>query len=157
MGEARLWDLRIGKLVEEVKPVTVKCWMVCIRYPYIFIVGGDDWDGLQIWHFPENRLVRRILEDFPLHNIHISDPLLTLSELKDVADPENKECIVVVLDIRELTAPSMPVSNLWSRRFSFQPGDSTRHPDQVNAVSNATSVIVSHDTFLTVIDFWGEL
>ena len=23
-------------------------WMLCLSYPHVFIVGGEDWDGLQV-------------------------------------------------------------------------------------------------------------
>ena len=66
--EALLWDLQEGKIDEGVKPVPVKVgfilfsyfhekcvfdnfqkvWMVCLMHPYIFLVGGNDWEGLQV-------------------------------------------------------------------------------------------------------------
>ena len=46
--EARLWDLEQGQLVEGVKPVPVKVWKVCLAFPHVFLVGGDDWQGVQV-------------------------------------------------------------------------------------------------------------
>ena len=108
---------------------------------------------LQVWHLLEHRLVRWLLPDFPLHNTQIAGHYLTVSELKDSHDPEDKECVVVVLDRRELVQESLATSCLWSRRWSFSPGQQSWI---IKAVANTTSLIVSHDTFLTVLDFWGQ-
>jgi len=152
--EALLWDLQARKIDEQVKPVPVKVWMVCLMHPYVFLVGGDDWEGLQVWQMVEHRMVRWVLKDFNLHNVHLSKTFLTVSELNDISDPENKECVTVVLDVHDLVDESVKMSELWSRMFTFNPGENREN--QINAVTNDTSLIVSHDNFISILDFWNE-
>jgi len=152
--EALLWDLEAAKIEKNVKPVPVKVWMVCLMHPYIFVVGGDDWEGLQVWHLVEHRLVRWLLRDFNLHNVHLANTFLAVSELNDITDPENKECITVVLDVHQLVDEKVELTKIWSRRFSFNPGPG--RDNQINAVTNDTSLIVSHDSMISIIDFWNE-
>ena len=109
---------------------------------------------LQVWQMVEHRLVRWVLKDFNLHNVHLSNTFLTVSELNDISDPENKECITVVLDVHHLVDESVKMSELWSRMFSFNPGASREN--QINAVTNDTALIVSHDNIISILDFWNE-
>ena len=102
----------------------------------------------------EHRMVRLVLKDFNLHNIHLSNTFLTVSELNDISDPENKDCVTVVLDVHELADESVKTSELWSRMFRFNPGENREN--QINAVTNDTSLIVSHDNFISILDFWNE-
>ena len=144
-GQAQLWDLEEGKVAAGVRGVPVKVrgemgealqvWMVCLLYPHIFLVGGDDWEGvqvqeiaiylctqLQVWHLLEHRCVRWILRDFNLHNVHLAAHLLTVAEYNDVMEQENRESLVVVLDTRELVREALPAEQLWSRRcLGFRP------------------------------------
>ena len=60
----------------------------------------------------EHRMVRWVLKDFNLHNVHLSKTFLTVSELNDISDPENKECITVVLDAHHLVNESVKMSDL---------------------------------------------
>ena len=43
---------------------------------------------LQVWQIVEHRLVRWVLKDFNLHNVHLSKTFLTVADLN-----ENKECM----------------------------------------------------------------
>ena len=102
----------------------------------------------------EHRLVRWLLRDFNLHNVHLANNFLAVSELNDITDPENKECITVVLDVHQLVDEKVELTKIWSRRFSFNPGPG--RDNQINAVTNDTSLIVSHDSMISIIDFWNE-
>ena len=102
----------------------------------------------------EHRMVRWVLKAFNLHNIHLSNTFLTVSELNDINEPENKECTTTVLDVHHLVDESVKISDLWSRMFSFEPGENREN--QINAVTNDTSLIVSHDNFISIFDFWNE-
>ena len=108
----------------------------------------------QVWHLVEHRLVRWLLRDFNLHNVHLANTFLAVSELNDITDPENKECITVVLDVHQLVDEKVELTKIWSRRFSFNPGPG--RDNQINAVTNDTSLIVSHDSMISIIDFWNE-
>ena len=110
--------------------------------------------ALQVWQIVEHRLVRWVLKDFNLHNVHLSKTFLTVSELNDISDPENKECITVVLDAHHLVNESVKMSDLWSKMFSFHPGGDREN--QINAVTNDTSLVVSHDNVISILDFWNE-
>jgi hypothetical protein len=109
-----------------------------------------------VWHLLENRRVRWILDNIPLHNIHLAGNLITVSEFKDgfnmAEDPENQECLAVVLDAADLVNEKLLPQQVWSRQFSVHPGG---HRDgQINAATNDTSLIVAHDTFITLFNFW---
>ena len=111
---------------------------------------------LQVWQIVEHRLVRWELKEFNLHNVHLSNTFLTVSELNDISSEpeENKECITVVLDVNHLVDEAVKMSELWSRMFSFKPGESREN--QINAVTNDTALIVSHDNIISILDFWNE-
>ena len=32
----------------------LKVWMVCLMHPFVFLVGGDDWEGLQVTELLED-------------------------------------------------------------------------------------------------------
>ena len=63
----KLFDLKEHKLVENVKPVKVKVWMLL----FTFVVGGEDWNGVQNWDMVKCVQIRHILQnEKPYHNIH---------------------------------------------------------------------------------------
>jgi hypothetical protein len=96
--------------------------------------------------------MRWILDNIPLHNIHLAGNLLTVSEFNMAEDPENQECLAVVLDTADLVNEKLVPQQVWSRQFSVHPGGD--RDGQINAATNDTSLIVAHDTFLTMFDFW---
>ena len=73
---------------------------------------------------------------------------LSVTELNDPDDPENKECLTVLLGVRELVDESVAGKQLWSGRFSWA-CQKSRRGDQINDVLNTTCLNVSHDNIIS--------
>eukprot|EP00092_Neocalanus_flemingeri_P015066 GFUD01016273.1.p1 GENE.GFUD01016273.1~~GFUD01016273.1.p1 ORF type:complete len:387 (-),score=69.86 GFUD01016273.1:41-1201(-) len=147
----KLWDLEEHELVENVKPIKVKVWMLSFKYPNAFVVGGKDWNGVQIWDMVMCVQVRHILKDEkPYHNIHLNERFLTISEFNRT---NNEACSVAVYDVLELIDTTIDKTNLWNMNSAYSPGGFFK---QVNAVSNMTSLIVSHTSKISVLNFWKD-
>ena len=77
----KLWNIEECKLVENVKPVGIKAWMLSFTYPHAFVVGGEDWGGVQVWDMVRCVKLRHFMKDEkPFHNIHANSIFLTISE-----------------------------------------------------------------------------
>ena len=44
--------------------VKTKVWMLSLTFPHVFVVGGDDWAGVQVWDITPG------MRSKPLFNIH---------------------------------------------------------------------------------------
>ena len=155
--EIKLWDLEEHSLVENVKPVLVKVWMLSFIYPHAFVVGGEDWDGVQVWDMVRCVKIRHVMEDEkPFHNIHASSRFITISELNvndTWAVEDNVLCSVVVCDVLELIDTKVEDKKLWKRSFDYSPG---AYFEQINAVSNRTNLIVCHSSKVSLLNFWKD-
>eukprot|EP00092_Neocalanus_flemingeri_P031519 GFUD01034230.1.p1 GENE.GFUD01034230.1~~GFUD01034230.1.p1 ORF type:complete len:448 (-),score=113.19 GFUD01034230.1:83-1426(-) len=151
----KLWDLEEHKMVENVKLVKVKVWMLSFIYPHAFVVGGEDWNGIQIWDLAKCVQIRHISQDGkPFHNIHSNGRFLTVSEFNDTwAGDNNEMCSVEVYDVLELIDPKVAEKNLWKKSFDYSPG---QYFEQINAVSNTTSLVVSHASKISILNFWKD-
>ena len=96
--------------------------------------------------------IRYILEDEKAyHNIHSNGRFLTISEFDDTM-AHNDRC-VAVYDVEELVDTKVASRNLWKKNFDYLPrGDF----EQINAVSNTTSILVSHSSKISVLNFWKD-
>ena len=151
----KLWDLNEHKLTESVRPVKVKVFMLSFTYPHAFVVGGDDWNGIQIWDLSKCELVRHVAEDGkPFYNVHYNGRFLTVSEANIPWRGENNEMMsVVVYDALELLDTKIETKNLWKKTFEYSPGADN---EQINAVSNKTSLIVTHASTISILNFWKD-
>ena len=145
----KLWDLNEHKLSESVRPVKVKVFMLSFTYPHAFVVGGEDWNGIQIWDLSKCELVRHVAEDVkPFYNVHYNGRFLTVSEANIPWRGENNEMMsVVVYDALELLDTKIETKNLWKKTFEYSPGADY---EQINAVSNKTSLIVAHASTISI-------
>lgn len=150
----KLWDLEKHKIVESVKAVKVKVWMLSFTYPYAYVVGGEDWNGVQIWDLSKSELVRHVAIGKPFHNVHFNGCFLTVSEFNITCRGENDEKVTVaVYDALELLDKKIETKTLWKKTFEYSPG---AYFEQINAVSNKTSLIVTHDTNISILNFWKD-
>jgi len=148
--DIRLWDMEHCKLLENTKPVSVKVWMLSFRYPHVYVVGGEDWTGVQVWDMVNCVLIRHFMRDeFSFHNIAAHDNIIILSELNE----NNEVCSVFVHDATELLDKKVDSAKLWKRNFSFPHGS---YFEQINAVSNTTSLIVCHKGKISILNFWKD-
>eukprot|EP00092_Neocalanus_flemingeri_P102780 GFUD01131478.1.p1 GENE.GFUD01131478.1~~GFUD01131478.1.p1 ORF type:complete len:420 (-),score=82.95 GFUD01131478.1:30-1289(-) len=149
----KLWDLETFKLVENVNPVQVKVMMLAFSYPHAFVVGGDDWKGIQVWDLVKCVLIRQVLEDLKtFYNIHLNGRFLTVSEC-NTTGYEKAMCAVVVYDVSELIDTKVETKLLWKNKFEYSIGQNS---EQINAVSNSTSLVVSHASKISILNFWKD-
>ena len=147
-----LLDLVEHKLVENVKPIQVKGWMLSFLYPHVFVVGGIDFPGVQVWDMVGCVMVRHVAEGMqPFHHIHTNGHFLTVSEYNDMstADGPDRSALVVVFDITELIDTSIDTNALWKKSFDFS-------PSTISAVATKTSLIVSHNKNISILRFWSD-
>jgi WD40 repeat protein len=151
----KLWDLDEHKLVESVRPVEVKVCMLSFTYPHVFVVGGENWNGIQIWDLSKCELLRHVADDGkPFYNVHYNDHFLTVSEANIPWRGENDGMMsVAVYDALELADTKIETKNLWKKTFEFSPGADY---EQINAVSNKTSLIVTHASTISILNFWKD-
>jgi hypothetical protein len=126
-----------------------------ITYPHAFVVGGEDWNGVQIWDLSKSELVRHVGEDEkPFHNVHFNGRFLTVSEFNITWRGENDEKVSeAVYDAMELLDKKIKTENLWKKTFEYSPG---AYFEQINAVSNKTSLIISHASTISILNFWKD-
>ena len=137
----KLLDLVEQKLVENVKPIQVKGWMLSFLYPHVFVVGGIDFPGVQVWDMVGCVRIRHVLDGMqPFHHIHTNGHFLTVCEYNEMstADGPDRSALVVVFDISELIDTSVDTKDLWMKSFDFS-------PSTICAVATKTSLIVSHN------------
>jgi len=151
----KMWDLEEHKIVKSDKPVKVKVWMLSFTYPLAYVVGGEDWNGVQIWDLSKSELLRHVAEDGkPFHNVQFNGRFLTVSEFNITWRGENDEKVsVAVYDALELLDKKIENKNLWKKSFGYSPG---AYFEQINAVSNKTSLIVTHATTISILNFWKD-
>ena len=61
----------------------------------------------------------------------------------------DKSAMIAIYDILELVDTKVEAKDLWVRNFDYS-------PDQICAVSNASSLIVSHDKKISILNFWKD-
>ena len=151
----KLWDLEEHKIVKSVKRIKTKVWMLSFTYPHAYVVGGQDWNGVQVWDMVRCELVRQVEQDGkPFHNIHSNGRFLTACEFNITWRGENDdELSVEVFDNLELLDSKIESKSLWKKSFKYSPG---AYFEQINAVSNQTSLIVSHASTISVLNFWKD-
>ena len=153
----KLWDLEKRSQVDSVKPLPVKVWMLAFKYPNVYVVGGEDWNGIQIWNITNGSLLRHIEETAKAyHNVHIKNRFLTTCEHNETWRQESEKPLSVVLfDVNQLTDSSYKSTSLWRRNWNYY-WDDLFYRGQVNAVTNSTSLIVAHDSVVTLLNFWKD-
>ena len=138
------------KLLDNTNPISVNVWMLSFQYPHVYVVGGEDWTGVQVWDMVNCVLIRHfMMDEYSFHNIAAHDNIITLSELND----NNEECSVIVYDAIELLDKKVDSAELWKRNFSFPHGS---YFEQINAVSNTTNLIVCHKGKISILNFWKD-
>ena len=154
----KLWDLEQQKLVENVKPIKVKVWMLSFTYPHAFVVGGEDWKGVQVWDMVKCVKIRQVEEDgAKFYNIHTNGRFLTVSELNDSwAADGNRMRSVAVYDALDLINTKLETQNLWKKLFEFPTGENYEQNLQINSVLNTTSLVVSHASKISIMNFWKD-
>merc|ERR1719270_2011748 len=155
-----------GGLLEE-RGAKLVVWMLVVSRPYVVVVGGEEWGGVQVWSLKTGELVRRLDQDIHYHNVQLNRyGLITITEIKDFAwdqlyQPEDErgdeeQVAVVVMSLSDLGNNKVKDADLWRRkRLVNQP----KFEGEVNAVSNATHMIVSRGSGggqLEVQNFWGS-
>ena len=90
----------------------------------------------------------------PFHNVHCNGRFLTVSEFNITWRGENDEEVsVAVFDALELLDKNIEAKNLWMKTVEYSPG---AYFEQINAVSNTTSLIISHASNISILNFWKD-
>jgi len=153
-----LWDLEEHKMVKSVKKLNTQVCMLSFTYPHAFVVGGQDWAGVQIWDMVKCELVRHVAQDGKyFHNIHFNGRLLTVCEL-NITEENDEELSVEVFDALELLDSKIESKNLWKKSYNYSPEANMHnlHVEQINAVSNQTSLIVAHVSRFSILNYWKD-
>ena len=145
-----LWDMNKMKVIPSETPINVKVWMLSFRYPFVFVVGGNDWNGIQTYDIVKGRLLRHNLPSIPFHNIHCNGRFLVLSEMMNHRTPIN----VAIYDTEELIEPSLRNQDLWSNKHIYT--SASYSFSSVVGVSNMTKLIVTNRNTMCVFDFWKD-
>jgi len=163
-GEVEVRLSHLGGPVEEKGPKLV-VWMLVISQPYILIVGGEEWGGVQVWRVATGELVRHFDPETHYHNLQINrQGLVTLTEIKNFPlelmmgyqPGDTEEVAVVVLKLSDLGNRRIKDADLWQRKRMVS---QLVMEGEVNAVSNATHLVVSKGNGggqLQVQDFWSS-
>jgi len=148
----QIWDLQKLALVETSQKMSVKVWMLSYSFPFVYVVGGEDWRGFKVFNITTGSKLRDIQENKPYHNVQSNGEILTLCEMND---GEAGGLVAVVLyDVKQLADIDILDKDLWQRRMEFQVGRSIF--SQVEAVSNKTKMFVSCKRRFSVYDFWKD-
>ena len=129
--------------------------MLCFTYPHAFVVGCQEWSGVQVWDLVRCELVRHVEQGgMPFHNIHCNGRFITICELNMTRrGKKDAKPLVKVFDTLELVDSKIESKDLWTKCVSYSPG---HYFEQINAVSNKTSLIVHHASTISVLNFWKD-
>jgi len=160
-GEVETRLSHTGGALEE-KGDKLVVWMLVVSKPLVIVVGGEEWEGIQVWSLKTGKLVRHFDQDVHYHNVQLNRyGLITITEIKDFVwnhqPGHEEEVAVVVMSLSDLGNNKIKDADLWRRkRFVSQP----MSEGEVNAVSNATHMIMSKASRgggqLEVQNFWGS-
>ena len=145
-----LWDMNQMKVILSETPINVKVWMLSFRFPIVFVLGGDNWNGIQTYDIAKGRLLRHIHPSIPFHNTHCNGRFVVLSEMMNHRTPIN----VAIYDTEELIEPSLRNQDLWSNKHIYTTASYSF--SSVVAVSNMTKLIVTNRNTMCVFDFWKD-
>ena len=145
-----LWDMNQMKIIPSETSINVKVWMLSFHYPFVFVVGGDNWKGIQVYDILNGKLLRHIHQSVPFHNVHSNGRFLLMSERMNHRTPVT----VAMNDVKELSGPSIKDEDLWSKKCTFN--SASYSFSSVIAVSNMTKLIVTNRNTLRVSDFWKD-
>lgn len=148
--DIRLWDMEHCKLLDNTRPVNSNVWMLSFQYPHVYVVGGEDWTGVQVWDMVNCVLIRHfMMDEYSFHKIAAHDNFITLSELNDFKE----ECSVVLVDTTELLDKKMESEKLWRRNFSYRVELlMSKH----YLMSNTTCLIVCQKGKISILNFWKD-
>ena len=145
-----LWDMNQMKITPSETSINVKVGMLSYHYPFVFVVGGHHWNGIQVYDIVKGELLRHIHQSIPFHNVHSNGRFLLMSEMMNHRTPVH----VAMNDVKELTGPSIKDEDLWSKTYTYN--SASYSFSSVIAVSNMTKLIVSNRNTLHVFDFWKD-
>ena len=150
----RVWDLEEGVVLEEGDPVAVEAWMFWMCHPFVVIVGGENWPGIQVWNIVERSRIRDIdIDGKKFHNVHSNGAFVAISEIKELwCGDAGEDCLIFVFSIEELLDRNISDDKLWRKgaicRQLFSEGE-------VKGAVNTTSLVISQGKTFSKQDFWN--
>ena len=148
-----VWNLERLKDGPNSNPIGAHSWIFNFHFPFIYVVGGELWSGLQVWNMQENRLIRHIqINKIHFHTISSNDRLVAVSEIKLLQPGASAENVGVYLfDIKQLCDDQLSDKELFRRHWSHL---QTFEGGEVNAAINTSSMFVAHANSLGMRHFW---
>ena len=134
----------VGRLFQVSLPVSH-----VLRHPFLFLVGGSDWAGLQVW----NILTRTKVRDYQLQekkfgSITCSGTFLAIAEKWN--NCEDLEVVTVLLDVNQLCDPKIENEELFEKIIRLN-GCSN-----VKVASNKTCLIISYAQQIVINRMWDD-
>jgi len=150
----KLWDMDQYKLVQVgTGKVEANVCMISFSFPHVFVVGGWAWPGIQVWDIMRSHLIRHFdSEGNNFHNIHLHGRFLTVSEVNRREFDEDNESEVLIYDVTELLELKFEATKLWKKSLKFPQSPY----GLIYAISNKTSLIVSHGSAVSTYNFWKD-
>ena len=149
----KLWNLKDLEQGPRPDPIEVHPWMLILHFPFMFVVGGELWGGLQVWNVETRRRMRNIeIDNKQFHTLSSNGDLLVISEIVELwpgDDPQ--EVSILVFDKKELCDDGIADDKLWRRERICE---QTFAGGEVNAAINKTILVVAHGDLVDIQHFW---
>lgn len=149
----KLWNLGDLEQGPRPDPIEVHPWMLILHFPFMFVVGGELWGGLQVWNVETRRRMRNIeIDNKQFHTLSSNGDLLVISEIVELwpgDDPQ--EVSILVFDKKELCDDGIADDKLWRRERICE---QTFAGGEVNAAINKSILVVAHSDLVDIQHFW---
>jgi len=150
-----LWNLASLADGPKSDAIDIAPWMFLFHFPFIFVVGGENWSGFQVWNVETNKRIRNFqLENKLFHTLssNCNWDFIVFCEIVMLWPGDAPVNIdVLIFDTKELCDATIINENLWRRKRSHL--QSFDH-GEVNACINQTSLLVAHGHMVDIQNFW---
>lgn len=149
-----LWDLSVPGSVKYKGMLGIQTYKFILSFPFLLVVGGHEWTGLQVWNIKTRKRIRLInMGKRHFNNIHYNGRFIAVSEMVDNYDhveDDEQEGFVFVFDPRELVDSVRGNFGLWRKARISE----SENYLLVNGAVNQTSLVVSQTNSVSLQNFW---
>ena len=149
--DVQIWSL--SKMEEGPKKgsIPVSVWMFVLHFPYVYIVGGEEWEGFQVWNVVSKKCMRSIqLNNKKFHTISSSGKFVAITEKSEF---DTTDIFVFLFEERELRDTNIEDEKL-SKRVRICEHDYNN--GEVNAALNKNCLVVSHGGEVNIQRMWSS-
>ena len=151
----KVWNLAGLADGPKLDAINVAPWMFLFHFPFIFVVGGENWCGFQVWNIETNRRIRNFQlgrKLFHTLSSNCSWEFIVFCEIELLCPGDTPTNVnVLIFDTKELCDEKIVNEKLWRRERSHL--QSFDH-GEVNAGINQTSLLVAHGHTINIQNFW---